>query len=145
MSFFIIAIGSIACIIGGYLSEKYGPKRIAFLALLFSCICCVISPLMFQLTNENFFIAFLLFWGMVVIADSPLFSTLVAQNVEAKNKGTALTIVNSIGFAITIISIQLISNLIDTTDSNFVYLLLAIGPIIGLIAFSRKSLKQKTA
>ncbi|ARV14029.1 MFS transporter [Polaribacter sp. SA4-12] len=145
LSFFIIAIGSIACIIGGYLSEKYGPKRIAFLALLFSCACCIISPLMFKLTNENLFIAFLLFWGMVVIADSPLFSTLVAQNVEAKNKGTALTIVNSIGFAITIISIQLISNLIDTTDSNFVYLLLAIGPIIGLIAFSKKSFTQKTA
>ena len=145
LSFVIIAIGSFACIIGGYLSEKYGPKRIAFLALLFSCICCVISPLMFQLTNENLFIAFLLFWGMVVIADSPLFSTLVAQNIEAKNKGTALTIVNSIGFAVTIISIQLISNLIDATDSNFVYLLLAIGPVIGLIAFSRKSLKQKIA
>jgi MFS family permease len=145
LSFFIIGIGSLSCIIGGYLSEKYGPKKIAFLALLFSCICCLIFPLMFQSSNENLFIAFLLFWGMVVIADSPLFSTLVAQNIEAKNKGTALTIVNSIGFAVTIISIQLISNLIDATDSNFVYLLLAIGPVIGLIAFSRKSLKQKIA
>jgi hypothetical protein len=38
---------------------------------------------------------FLTFWGMVVVADSPLLSTLVAQNVPAEIKGTALTIVNS--------------------------------------------------
>jgi len=145
LSFFIIAIGSLACIIGGYMSEKYGAKKIAFLALLYSCICCIISPFTFLLTNQNLFIAFLLFWGMVVIADSPLFSTLVAQNVDPKIKGTALTIVNSIGFTITIISIQLISNFIATINSNFIYLLLAIGPIIGLIAFSRKSTKQKMA
>jgi hypothetical protein len=34
---------------------------------------------------------------MVVVADSPLLSTLVAQNAPAEIKGTTLTIVNSIG------------------------------------------------
>jgi hypothetical protein len=33
---------------------------------------------------------------MVVVADSPLLSTLVAQNAPAEIKGTTLTIVNSI-------------------------------------------------
>ncbi|QXP62336.1 MFS transporter [Polaribacter sp. R2A056_3_33] len=138
LSFFIIAIGSLSCVVAGYLSEKFGTKNIAYLALLFSCICCLISPLIFQLSNENLFIAFLLFWGMVVVADSPLFSTLVAQNVASENKGTALTIVNCIGFTITIVSIQLISSYTETTDSNLIYLLLAIGPILGLLTYSRK-------
>jgi hypothetical protein len=40
---------------------------------------------------------FLAFLGMVVVADSPLLSTLVAQNAPAEIKGTTLTIVNSIG------------------------------------------------
>ena len=137
LSFIIIAIGSISCVIGGYLSEKHGPKSIAYLALFLSCICCLISPLMFQLANENLFIAFLLFWRMVVVADSPLFSTLVAQNVASENKGTALTIVNCIGFAITIVSIQLISNFKSITDSNVIFALLAIGPILGLFTFSK--------
>ena len=141
LSFVIIGSGSLACVLGGYLSEKYGPKNIAYLALFFSCICCLISPLMFQLTNQNLFIAFLLFWGMVVVADSPLFSTLVAQNVDSKNKGTALTIVNCIGFAITIVSIQLISNFKDSTDSNAIFMLLAIGPILGLLTFSKERIK----
>ncbi len=142
-SFFIIAIGSLSCVLSGYLSEKIGAEKIAFLALLLSCICCLISPLMFLIENQHIFITYLLFWGMVVIADSPLFSTLVAQSIEAKNKGTALTIVNCIGFAITIVSIEIISNLNNTTTINYTYLILAIGPVLGLITFSDKIRKQK--
>jgi hypothetical protein len=46
--------------------------------------------------------------------------------------------VNSIGFAITIISIQLISGLRAVTDTNTIYICLAIGPILGLLALSIK-------
>ena len=75
---------------------------------------------------------------MVVIADSPLFSTLVARNAPSKDKGTALTIVNCIGFSITIISIQLVSSFMNFTDSNFIFMILAIGPIFGLISLKEK-------
>ncbi|MFK8059971.1 MAG: MFS transporter, partial [Polaribacter sp.] len=138
-SFFVIAVGGLSCVLGGYLAQKFGARKIAFSALLLSCICCLISPLLFFINNEILFISFLLFWGMVVIADSPLFSTLVAQNAPEKDKGTALTIVNCIGFTITIISIQFISNIQEITDSNFIYALLGIGPIIGLAALKNKS------
>jgi len=47
--------------------------------------------------------------------------------------------VNSIGFAITIISIQLISSLKASTDFTGIYVLLAIGPILGLLALSKKT------
>ena len=77
---------------------------------------------------------------MVVIADSPLFSTLVAQNAPSKDKGTALTIVNCIGFSITIISIQIISSLFNFTNSNLVFSVLAIGPIFGLISLRNKTI-----
>ena len=138
LSFFIIAIGSISCVLGSYLAEKFGTKKIAFLALLLSCICCLVAPLFFMIENEVTFILFLLFWGMVVIADSPLFSTLVAQNAPEKDKGTALTIVNCIGFSLTILSIQLVSTLSHLFSSTFIYLVLAIGPILGLIALKAK-------
>ena len=75
---------------------------------------------------------------MVVIADSPMFSTVVAQNADAEIKGTALTIVNCIGFAITIISIQLLNSIQHLLPLNYLYLMLAIGPILGLLALKRK-------
>ncbi len=136
-SFLIIALGGVACVIGGYISQNFGTKKTAFSALLMSCILCFLSPLIFYFTSKIFLISYLILWGLVVIADSPLFSTLVAQNASAESKGTALTIVNCIGFFITIFSIQLLSMLEDSMDSRFIYVFLAIGPILGLIALGK--------
>ena len=137
LSFFIVGIGGLACVFAGYISQQVGAKKMAFTALFFSFICCLISPLAFYLNSEILFIGFLLFWGMVVIADSPMFSTLVAQNADAEIKGTALTIVNCIGFAITIISIQLLNRLQSLIDGSFIYLILALGPLFGLIGLKK--------
>ena len=143
LSFAIIGFGSISCILSGYISEKLGVKKTAFHFLLLSCLCCLLSPLMFYQPNKTLFISFLVFWGMVVIADSPLFSTLVAKNAPPKNKGTALTIVNCIGFAITIISIQLLTTLQVSSNSSFIFMILAIGPIFGLLSLT-KNKKRKS-
>lgn len=137
LSFLIIGIGGLACVLGGYWSQTAGTKRTAFMALLLSCSCCLVSPFIFTVGVSSLFIVFLIFWGMVVIADSPLFSTMVAQNAPAEIKGTALTIVNCIGFAITIISIQLITGLKLLNNSNNIYAILALGPIFGLVALRR--------
>lgn len=143
ISFLVIGIGSLACILGGYVSEKKGVKETAGSALFLSGICCLLSPVIFYSDSEFLLISFLIFWGMVVVADSPLFSTLVAQNASAESRGTALTIVNSIGFGITIISIQLLNYLLIIYPSNLLFLFLSIGPIIGLIAlFNRKQVKN---
>lgn len=139
LSFLIIGISGLACVFSGYISQRTGTKKTAFIALLLSCLCCLISPLIFTSEFEGLFIGFLFFWGIVVIADSPLFSTLVAQSASAEIKGTALTIVNCIGFFITIISIQLITRITAITVSNSIYTILAIGPIFGLIALRRKN------
>ncbi|WP_048331372.1 MFS transporter [Bizionia psychrotolerans] len=139
LSFVIIGVGGLACVLGGYLAQTVGTKKTAFIALWLSGICCLLSPFIFVSTSASLFVGFLIFWGMVVIADSPLFSTLVAQNAPNDIKGTALTIVNCIGFSITIISIQLITYLIQLTDSHAVFTILALGPILGLIALKWKT------
>lgn len=140
LSFLIIGVGAMGCLFGGYLSQVIGTKQTAFIALLLSCGCCLISPWVFTSEFESLFLGFLIFWGIVVIADSPLLSTLVAQNAPAEMKGTALTIVNCIGYSITIISIQMLTMMIKLTDSNSIYVILALGPILGLIALRRKTI-----
>jgi len=138
LSFLIIGLGGLASVLGGYIANFWGTKRTASAALFLSGVCCLVSPLAFYTGSNPIFIGFLVFWGLAVIMDSPLFSTLVAQNAVAELKGTALTIVNSIGFAITIISIQLISKIGIADGQVFVYMLLAIGPILGLFALFEK-------
>jgi MFS family permease len=139
LSFSIIAVGGLASVLGGYASQRFGLKKTAATALSLSACCCLLVPLFFMISSEIVFVAFLLFWGMVVIADSPLFSTLVAQSAAPELKGTALTIVNCIGFAITIVSIQLISIAENNSSSNWFFMLLAIGPVLGLFALARQT------
>jgi MFS family permease len=141
-SFVIIASGGLACIVGGILSQKTGPGKIAIISLLLSSLCCLLSPFFLLTESTLILITFLIFWGLMVIADSPMFSTLVAQNAPQESRGTALTIVNCIGFAITIVSIQLIKMLSAHIDARYIYLLLAAGPILGLIALFKS--KQNT-
>ena len=90
-SFWVISIGGLACVISGQLSLKFGTAKTARTALILSGGCCFLSPLFFY-TPFPVFMIFLFFWGMVVIADSPLFSTLVANNSPPEIKGTALTL-----------------------------------------------------
>ena len=136
-SFLIIACGSVACVASGLLSQRFGAKRIATIALSLSCCCCLLSPFFIFSHSVAALMCFLFFWGLMVIADSPLFSTLVAQNVAESSRGTSLTIVNCIGFSITIISIQLLKILSVVITAQYLYLVLAIGPVFGLIALVR--------
>ncbi len=137
LSFIIIASGGLACVFSGYLSQLFGAKRVATIALLLSGVCCLLSPIIFNIESQILFISFLIFWGMVVIADSPLFSALVAENVILEHKGTALTIVNAIGFAITIVSIQILNRLLDIVDVKYLFIPLMIGPLFGVLALVR--------
>jgi MFS family permease len=137
-SFLVIASGGIACVASGILSEYFGAKRVATLLLTASCCCCLLSPFFLMQNSYAIFLSFLFFWGMVVVGDSPLFSTLVAQNAPDESKGTLLTIVNCIGFSITIISIQT-ANLFSTLiEARYLYMILAIGPILGIWALTSK-------
>jgi MFS family permease len=131
-SFLIIGSGSVACVVGGLLAQRYGAKRIATISLSLSGFCCLLSPVFILQAPTPLFLSFLFFWGLVVIADSPLFSTLVAQLAPTESRGTSLTIVNCIGFSITIISIQLLNAVSSMIPSGYLYWVLALGPAMGV-------------
>ncbi len=135
-SFIIIGIGALSCIYGGFLALKYSSQWVAKYSLSISMICCLLCPFAF-FAPSIIFIAFLLIWGMMVIADSPQFSTLVAQSAPAAVKGTAITLVNCIGYALTIVSIQLTEYSIHLYN-YWGFLLLSIGPILGFLYFQKK-------
>ena len=127
----VIALGGVSCAYGGILTKKIGSKKVALMALSASGVLCLMSPLLFSLPSYLFLIGWCL-WGIVVTADSPQFSNLVASAVTPKLKGTALTLVNCIGFAITIVSIQLLGSLQTIIPIHLLFLPLAIGPILGV-------------
>ena len=141
-SFIIIAAGGVGCIAGGYISQKAGSSRVAFFALLISGLCSLCSFAFFHLPIVIFIPAVIL-WGITVAADSPQFSTLVAKTAIPEYKGTALTIVTCIGFAISIVSIQFITRLENWLKIDSLFVLLAPGPLIGLMFLFRLVKERK--
>ena len=131
-SFAYIAAGAVGCIVGGIISRKYGSAAVAFFQLLSSGICCLVSPLMFD-ASAPIFLIFLIFWGIVIVGDSPQFSALTAHTAPRDLVGSALTIVTSIGFFITILSIQLANFLVGWISIERIFVFLAAGPAVGLI------------
>lgn len=140
-SFFIIGSGALACSGGGYLARRSGSGRTAFAALATSFMLCLASPLLFYLPRPAF-LCLLLVWGMAVVMDSPQFSALVAGHAPDQLRGTALTIVNCLGFFITIVSLQAFRALAAWLPDGFQYQVLAIGPLLGLWAMLPVVLKK---
>ncbi len=132
-SFAVIAAGALGCVLGGIVSLARGSAPVAFAQLFASALCCLASPLAFHAPGPVY-LAFLLFWGVVVAGDSPQFSALNAHSAPRELVGSALTIVNCIGFAITIFSIQLLNSLADTLAPQWLFVLLVPGPALGLAA-----------
>ncbi len=136
LSFFIIGIGSLGCGIGGLIAIRKSSQFVTKVSLYISGLFCLMIPFLFYL-SEPVFISLLLIWGIFVVSDSPQFSTLVARSADKDYVATGLTIVNCIGFATTIISIQLLNILLVQFHSPYVFLALLPGPVFGLIAIYR--------
>ena len=71
---------------------------------------------------------------MTVAGDSPQFSALTAANAPAQAVGSVLTLANSIGFAISIASIQLFVTLAQAWPLATLLPWLGLGPLFGLLA-----------
>jgi len=134
LSFGIIAAGAAGSVTGGYISLRAGNARVAATALLVSGICCLFSPLLFELPLSVFlFLMFL--WGFTVSPDSPQFSTLAAGYAPPELRGTALTIYNSIGFSISTLSLLVTDRVFYSTgwfSGSNTFILLAAGALTGL-------------
>jgi hypothetical protein len=135
-SFVMIGVGAVGCVVGGVASKRIGSARVAAWMLAASGTCCLLSPFMYLLPPTLFF-AYLVVWGITIVGDSPQYSALTALTAPSHLVGSALTIVTSIGFFLTIPSLELVNWLIQHIPARYITLVLTPGPILGLIALAR--------
>ncbi len=132
-SFAVIGAGAVGCALGGLVVRRFGSARVAAVQLAASGLCCVLAPLLLG-APPWLFAAWLLLWGVTVVGDSPQFSTLTALNAPRDAVGSVLTFVNCIGFAISIVSIELFARAAQHWPLAVLLPWLAIGPALGLRA-----------
>ena len=134
-SFAVIGAGVVGCAVGGLLVGRFGSAKVAALQLAASGFACVLAPLLLD-APLWLFAAWLLVWGITVVGDSPQFSTLTALNAPRDAVGSVLTFVNCIGFAISIVSIELFARAAQHWPLAMLLPWLAIGPALGLRALA---------
>lgn len=132
LAFVVIAAGAAGCVLGGQLSARIGSARVAAFAMGVSALCCLAFPWVAAQTATAA-LALMVIWGASVVADSPQFSALAARACPAPIVGSALSIQNAIGFAITVVAIGLTTRLVDGLGLHIAWVLLP-GPLLGLIA-----------
>jgi MFS family permease len=131
-TFGVIAAGALGCVVGGRISHARGSRLVARLALAGSGALCLLSPALPHVPTWSAF-AMLAAWGFFVVADSPQFSAMSAKACPPDAIGSALAVQNSIGFFITVFSIQLTAGVWDGLR-EWTPWILAPGPLLGLLA-----------
>lgn len=131
----VFLAGGLGCIGGGIVSHRWGSGRVAMIALTGSALCCLIYPWV-SVMAFGAALTLLFIWGCFVVTDSPQFSALASKACPAERVGGALALMNSIGFAITVVSIELATLLWDSAREYVSWLLLP-GPVLGLLAMRR--------
>lgn len=142
-AFVVLGAGAIGCVVGGLLVRRCGGARVASAQLTASGLCCLLTPWAMQAPDALFGV-WLLVWGITVSGDSPQFSALTARNAPPQAVGSVLTLTNSLGFAISIVSILLFTAWADAAPLSQVLPWLAVGPALGLWAM-RPLLAQERA
>lgn len=143
-AFAVLASGALGCAGGGWLAQRWGSARVAGAQLALSGACCLAAPLLLHAPDAAF-AAWLLLWGITVSGDSPQFSALTARNAPPQAVGSVLTLANSIGFGISILSILLFVWLAERLPLGALLPGLAIGPALGLLALRPLLAEERAA
>ena len=136
VAFGAIAAGGLGCVWGGWQADRVGRERLVNLAMAASGVCSLLIGWFFG--ADPWLLAGIAWaWGFFVVADSAQFSTLVTEVAPRHAVGTALTLQTSLGFLLTVATIQLVPVIVDTAGWRWAFPILALGPVAGIAAIRR--------
>ena len=136
IAFCAIAIGGVGCVWGGLIADRRGREWLVTMAMAASGACALLIGFVYG-KSLWVLVPVALLWGFFVIADSAQFSVLVTEAVPAHAVGTALTVQTSLGFLLTMVSIQLVPPVAGIVGWRWAFVMLAVGPALGIAAIRR--------
>ena len=136
VAFGAIAAGGLGCVWGGWAADRIGRERLVNLSMVVSGICALTIGFFF---GQSLWILAPIswIWGFFVVADSAQFSALVTEVAPSEAVGTALTLQTSLGFLLTMVTIQGLPLLTDLAGWAWSFPILALGPAAGIWAIIR--------
>lgn len=135
-SFLVIGCGAMGCVIAGLIADRVGRTVVTSWAMAISGSCCLLIGFVFG-ANPILLLIVAAIWGASVVADSAQFSACVTELGDPRYIGTALTIQTCLGFLLTTISIELIPRFVNLVGWEYAFMILAPGPLFGVISMLR--------
>jgi MFS family permease len=133
--FAVIGVGAVGCVLAGVLADRYGRTTITIASLVVSGSCAVLAGPLFA--QPILLTALCLIWGFAVVADSAQFSAAVTELTDPRYVGSALAMQTGLGFLLTLATIQLVPTLLDWLGWEWVFAILALGPLFGALSMWR--------
>jgi MFS family permease len=133
LAFAMVGAGSFGCLLGGIVADRIGRTATTTLMMAASGVCA----LTIGLTVDGpfwLFVLVALIWGATIVGDSAQFSAMTTEVGDTDFIGTALALQLDIGFALTIVSLTIVPMIADAIGWQWAFVVLAPGPIIGIIA-----------
>jgi len=143
-TFAVVAVGALGALLGGFAADRLGRTLVTSAAMAVSGLCAVGIGFLFGGPLLPL-LAVALIWGVSVIADSAQFSAAVTELSDHTLVGTMLTVQTCIGFLITLVSIHLLSDAVELLGWRHAFSLLALGPLLGVIAMLRLRRRPEAA
>ncbi len=136
--------GGLGCVWGGWAAQRIGYARVVTLSMVISGACAATIGFAFG-APVWLLIPLVWLWGWFVVADSAQFSAMVTEAAPAHAVGTALTLQTSMGFLLTLATIQLVPYLVERVGWTWAFTALALGPAAGIAAIARLPRGRVTA
>lgn len=135
-TFLIIASGAIGCLAGGWAADRVGRTAVTIASLAVSGTCALIMG--FAYGGPAWLILPIgIIWGVTVVSDSAQFSASVTELSDRTLVGTMLTVQTCIGFLLTLVTIHVMPYVVTGLGWTYAFMILAIGPAIGMWAMAR--------
>jgi len=132
-AFAAIALGGLACVPAGWAADRIGRARVAQFCLIASGGAALASAALYG-GPAWLMMGVLIVWGIAIIPDSALYSTLVADAAPPERAGSLLTLQNALGFLLTAMTVQIAPALAAMIGWAWVLAIMSLGPAVGIRA-----------
>jgi MFS family permease len=136
VTFAAIAVGGLGAIVAGFAADRVGRTLVTSACMAVSGACALLVGTVFHGAPVLLTVVVLV-WGLTVVADSAQFSAGVAELSAPETIGTMLTLQTSVGFLLTLATINLVPWAAETVGWRWAFAPLALGPAFGVWAMLR--------
>jgi MFS family permease len=133
-------------VVAGLIADRLGRTTVTMVAMALSGSSAVVVGFLFGAAPVLTLVVGVI-WGITVVADSAQFSTAVSELAPTGTAGSALAIQTALGFLLTGVTIFAVGLLgpTDGTGWRIAFALLALGPLVGIVAMGQLRRRPEAA